>query len=61
MKRKLSRRTAERLIRAAYDFEDLAGRLREDGHERFADYVKSISRDLGDCGRKMEQEIGGTN
>lgn len=58
-KKKLSIRTAERLIRAAYDYEELAARLRYDGHEHWAETVKSISSQLGKAGRAMADEIEG--
>ncbi|WP_457302369.1 hypothetical protein [Phyllobacterium sp. P5_D12] len=54
-------RTAERLIRSAYDFEELAGRLRSEGHERYADGIKDISRKLGDMGHNLKLDLEGRN
>ena len=55
--KKLSPRTAERLIRAAYDYEELANRLKHDGHNYFADSVRAISSQLGVAGRTMLDAI----
>lgn len=46
-------RTAERLIRAAYDFQAVAARLREAGREREANGVRECASRLGAIGRGM--------
>jgi hypothetical protein len=55
-KRKLSIRTAERLIRNAYALEELAGRLRDDHQDYYADSVRSLASGLGRLGRTMRAE-----
>lgn len=57
MTKKLSKRTAEKLIRAAYDYEELASRLAYNGHKYWADSVRPISSSLGKIGRAMLDEI----
>lgn len=54
-KYKVTRRTAERLIRAAYEFEHFAAMIREDGeHDALADGVAGVARSLGRLGRSLE-------
>lgn len=60
-RRTITLRTAERLSRAAYDFEELAARFRADGLDSFADGIKDISRKLGSLGRSLEHELEGKN
>lgn len=51
--RKVDKRTAEKLIRAAYDFEIVAARLRLSGHEHIANAVADTSARLGQSGRSL--------
>lgn len=55
----VTRRTAERLIRAAYEYEYLAARLRHEGYVSAGDGVREISRWLGKIGRDMLDKFGG--
>jgi hypothetical protein len=55
----VTKRTAERLIRAAYDFEELASRLRHEGHESEAGGVQEISSRLGKIGRGLMEKLEG--
>lgn len=51
-------RTADRLSRAAYDFEYLANRMKEaEGFESEAEAVRSISRLLGNLGRDLARRL----
>lgn len=47
-------RTGERLIRIAYDLEDIAARLREAGYDRAAESAKAASRECGAAGREVD-------
>jgi len=58
-RKSITLRTAERLVRAAYDYEELATRLRSEGHESHADGLKDVSRKLGDMGRSLERKLEG--
>lgn len=51
MKRNITPRTQERVHRLAYEFEAMARRAREDGLERLANYLKTISSDCGNLAR----------
>jgi hypothetical protein len=53
----ISRRTAEGLIRAAYEYEELASRLRREGYESHAYAVQAISSSLGNVGRSLLDKI----
>lgn len=52
-------RSGERLVRLAYDLEELASRLRRDGEQGFADGVKALSSRSGDVGRTMISKAEG--
>lgn len=52
-------RTAERLIRAAYEFEELATRLRYEGHESHAAGVLEVASQLGKMGRSLRDKLTG--
>ena len=47
-------RTGERLIRLAYDLEDVAARLREAGLADEANGVRACSSQLGSIGRTID-------
>lgn len=53
MRKKITTRTPERLIRAAYDFEYLAGNMRREGYESEAETLQQIARTLGRMGREF--------
>lgn len=50
-------RTAERLSRSAYEFEELAARLRSEGFGSITNEVKAISSSLGNCGRVLYDKL----
>lgn len=52
-RRKMPIRTAQRVAKLAYEIEDLARRLRYDGHESYAAGILAVSRSLGNIGRSM--------
>ena len=54
----IGKRTAERLHRAAYDFESLASRLREAGRASIAEDVRKASSILGQAARHLDEELG---
>lgn len=60
MKRKptVGARQAEKLIRAAYDFEAMSARLRAAGFDSIASGVRAVSSELGDLGRSLERTLG---
>ena len=49
----VTKRTAERLIRAAYEYEAIASRLRDAGHDEIANAVRAASTMLGNSGRAL--------
>lgn len=53
----ITTRTAERLIRAAYEFEHLAMRLRGEGHDSEGEGVREISSQLGKIGRRLMDKL----
>ena len=58
-RKKITLRTAERLVRAAYDYEQLAAVFRSEGHDSMAEGVQNVSRRLGDMGRSLERQLEG--
>ena len=56
-RKRITHRTAERLIKAAYEYEYLASVMRREGLESHADRVKDISSALGDAGRRLSNEL----
>ncbi len=54
---KITKRTPERLIKAAYEYEYLAGSLREEGYESIANGIAAIASKLGDIGRSLDRLI----
>lgn len=58
-KKTITRRTAERLSRAAYDFEYLATRFRADGMDSYANSVAAIASQLGNLGRSLDRHFDG--
>ena len=55
----VTHRTAERLHRAAYEFEYLASRMRQaGGWEGEAEGIREISSRLGDIARRMDRKLG---
>ena len=52
-KPRITVRTAERLIRAAYNMETLSARLRAAGFGMHADSIQQIASMLGDTGRDL--------
>jgi hypothetical protein len=59
MRKSITIRTAERLIRAAYEHEHLATRLRYEGHENEANGVATIASQLGRIGRGLAEKLEG--
>jgi hypothetical protein len=58
MKRKsITKRTAERLHRAAYEYEDLASRFRAEGFSFEANSIASIASDLGHIARQLDRKL----
>jgi hypothetical protein len=55
----ITKRTAERLHRAAYDFEALAARFRSDGLDYYANSIKHMSSNLGELARRLDRELVG--
>lgn len=53
MTRKQLERTAERLIRLAYDLEQVAARLNAHGHDRYGYGVKDLASKAGRLGRDI--------
>ena len=56
--KRITRRTAERLIRAAYEYEHLAGNLRHEGFDSEAAGVARIASQLGSIGRGLADRTG---
>jgi hypothetical protein len=56
-KRTITLRTAERLSRAAYEFEFLASRLDAEGFKDYASGVRAVSSRLGDMGRSLSEKL----
>lgn len=54
-----NKRTAERLIRAAYEYEALAQRMIADGFESEGNGVAHIASRLGDIGRSLMDVLEG--
>lgn len=54
---RITRRTAERLHRAAYEYEYLAASLRAEGWASEAEGVKEVSRRLGAIARNMDERF----
>ncbi|MDG4856393.1 hypothetical protein [Mesorhizobium sp. WSM4982] len=59
MPRYVTKRTAERLIRAAYEYEHLAACLRHEGHESHANGVLAVASQLGKMGRSLMDKLEG--
>lgn len=57
-RRRVTQRTPERLIRAAYEFEHLAASLTAEGYSDEGATVRQVSSLLGDCGRGLRERIG---
>ena len=53
----VTKRTAERLIRAAYDFEELANRMKAEGYGDFGRGIEDIARRLGNIGRDLDRRF----
>lgn len=53
MTRRITKRTAERLIRAAYEYEALAASLNAEGFGDFGRGVEDIASRLGKIGRGL--------
>lgn len=51
------KRTPERLIRLAYDLEEVAARLREAGYPSHAATVRDISSLAGKVGRSLDEAL----
>lgn len=60
MRKTVTLRTAERIHRAAYDFESLSVRLRAEGFEREGNGLKDVSRKLGDIARNLDDALRAT-
>ena len=54
---KTNRRTAERLIRLAYDLEDLAAKMRDDGYDHEAGAVKAASKGCSAAGHAILDKL----
>jgi hypothetical protein len=52
-RRKLSKTTAERFIRLAYDLEKTSAKLHANGYDKFADYVRHITKLSSVVGHEM--------
>jgi len=52
-RKRITKRTPERLIRAAYDFEHLASNLDHEGYGEEASAVRAAASHLGAVGRSM--------
>lgn len=50
-------RTAERLIRLAYDMANLANRLEHEGHGQEGEGLRAISKRLGNIGRGLVDKL----
>jgi hypothetical protein len=59
MRKSITLRTAERLIRAAYEYEHLAARLRSERHEREGNGIAAIASQLGNIGRALADKLKG--
>jgi hypothetical protein len=57
MSRWVTSRTAERLHRAAYDFEYLANTLKVEGFESIGGGVRDVSNQLGKLARRLDEEL----
>lgn len=57
MPRRITERTAERLVRLAYELEQLAGTLTREGHESIGGGVRQISSDVGLMGRRLFDDL----
>ena len=55
----ITRRTAERLCRDAYDYEDLAARLRAAGYDSEANSISEIASRFGRIGRGLMEKLEG--
>jgi hypothetical protein len=57
MRKSVTLRTSERLIRLAYDMEELAARMIAEGHDSEGNGVRSIASHLGKIGRTLENKL----
>lgn len=55
--RRVTRRTAERLIRAAYEYEHLAHNFRHEGWDDEAGGLNEIASRLGKMGRRLADQL----
>lgn len=51
------KRSGERLVRLAYDLEELTSRLRAAGYDSEADGVRSLSSQAGKLGRLIDERV----
>lgn len=52
-RKKITARTGERLVRLAFELEDLANRLRDEGHKEAESEVRRASNRMGNVGRDL--------
>lgn len=57
MRKSITNRTVERLTRAAYDFADLAARLRAEGFINQANAVEGASKSLRAAGDSIAERL----
>lgn len=56
---KITRRTAERLIRAGHEYDDLAATMRAEGHLEEGDLLESLGARLNGLGHELMTKLEG--